>query len=86
MFMGMLQRRRQLRRNTDRLGYFQPAFLLLVRLQGNAFHVFHDDIVDAVLLADVENIDDRRVDEPGRRFCFPLKLSQLALVLQELVL
>ena len=59
--------------------------LLHVLLQGNAVHIFHDDILIAALADNIVNIDNIRMHQPGRRLGLPLELLQKLLVAEELV-
>ncbi len=56
--------------NTDRFLDGQSRLFLNIFFQGDPFHQFHDDIVDAALFPDIINIDDIRMHQTccGLRF------------------
>lgn len=83
--VGVFQRRCQLQCQGHGQGRIQTAVLFLKRLQRDPFHVFHDDIVQILVLADIIDIDDGRMDQAGRRLGFPFELLHLRLVVHKLL-
>ena len=65
--MRRLDAHGNLDRDTDRLFDGQSGFLLDIFFQGNAFHQFHNDIVDTGLFPDIVDIDDIRMHQARRR-------------------
>ena len=83
--MCVLQRAQDLRDKIDRLADIDRALLADVFLEGDALDIFHDDILQPVAVADVEDLDDVRVRKHRDRLGLVLETAAELLVRQILV-
>ena len=73
-------------RNAHSFSYGKPRFLLDIFLQGNAFYQLHDNIMRAVFLSHIIDINDIRMHQSCCRLCFTAEFLQEILVFRKFLL
>ncbi len=73
--VGSLNAHGNLDRDADRLFNGKPGLFFNILLQSNAFHQFHDNIINIVLFAYIIDIHHIRMCQTCRRLCLHLEFG-----------
>ena len=84
--MGSLNSSAHLNCNAQCFFIVQLTFFFNIGLEGNTFHIFHDNIMNAILAADIINIDDIRMFQTCCRLCFAAELRHKISIFAEFFL